>query len=356
MTNIEPVKLPETAPYTQAMPGRIIEDPANWTGEQMMARSDWLYKLDESEIDCFDELIESTKTRIGGDPDKLRELDETCLDLGGFAIRLENIKQQLFSGCGLALIDRFPVDRWSRLDTAIVYWTIGRHIGTAVSNNPEGDLIAHVTDKGRDYDDPTARGYQTRADMYFHTDQCDLMSLLCLHAARSGGETRIASSIAIHNEMIARRPDLVDVLAQPFYMTRHSEKRPGQKDWYRVPAFNYFGGFLSTVAGGKHLEKGHALPDTPDISEIQKEAIELFGTIGERVYMALNFEPGQMALANNYTCIHRRTAYEEWPDRPRRELWRLWLRVPEMRPIPRAFENLNKGVRTADTQDQIALD
>ena len=37
----------------------------------------------------------------------------------------------------------------------------------------------------------------------FHTDGADLVGLLCLQRAESGGESRIASSAAVYNEMLA---------------------------------------------------------------------------------------------------------------------------------------------------------
>jgi hypothetical protein len=51
---------------------------------------------------------------------------------------------------------------------------------------------------------------------------------LCLRPARAGGTSRIASSAAIYNEILRRRPDLVPALYQPFPFDRNGEEPPGQ--------------------------------------------------------------------------------------------------------------------------------
>jgi Taurine catabolism dioxygenase TauD, TfdA family len=50
----------------------------------------------------------------------------------------------------------------------------------------------------------------------FHIDRCDVVALLCLRRAKSGGLSTIVSSMAVHNVMAERRPDLLNVLAQKF--------------------------------------------------------------------------------------------------------------------------------------------
>ena len=50
----------------------------------------------------------------------------------------------------------------------------------------------------------------------FHCDGSDLVGLLCLKPAKTGGQSKIASSMAVYNQMLASRPDLVEVLRQPF--------------------------------------------------------------------------------------------------------------------------------------------
>ncbi len=62
---------------------------------------------------------------------------------------------------------------------------------------------------------------------------------MCLHTARAGGESSLASSVTVHNEMLKRRPDLVRVLAEPYYRDRRDEVPAGMPPWYRLAVFHY---------------------------------------------------------------------------------------------------------------------
>ena len=90
-------------------------------------------------------------------------------------------------------------------------------------------LLGHVCDLGNDPDSPATRIYTTRAAQEYHTDSCDIVGLLCLRPAKSGGASSIASSTTIYNEIMRqRRPDLAAVLMQPFVVDRKGEVPPWQ--------------------------------------------------------------------------------------------------------------------------------
>lgn len=345
-----------TTPREPAVAGRPVVDPACWTGAEMAARTDWIHPVPARAVDDLAAMAGKVRARIGDDPEGLRAFEADDFDLGAFAPTLDDVRHQLTEGRGFAVVRGLPVAAWDRLDLAIAYWGIGRHLGRALSNNPEGDLLGHVTDLGKDYDNPNHRGYQTNAHMLFHCDQCDVVTLLCLHAARSGGRSKIVSGPAVHNEMLRRRPDLVEELTKPMCWTRHGEVATGQKPWYEVAIFNFAGEKLSTCGGYKHIKKGHALPGTPDLTETQHEAFALMATVNEELHLAMEFLPGDIQLLNSHVTMHSRTGYEDWPElERRRHLWRLWLRVPELRPVPPAFANRNQGIRAAATRDRVTL-
>ena len=89
--------------------------------------------------------------------------------------------------------------------------------------------------------------------MDYHVDQCDVVCLLSANCA-FGGKSNLASSIAVYNEILVRRPDLVTVLLQPFYWTRHGEIGPGQQDWYIISVLNFLRLSLC-VLWSKHIVK-----------------------------------------------------------------------------------------------------
>jgi len=89
--------------------------------------------------------------------------------------------------------------------------------------------------------------YQTRYRQLFHSDCCDIAGLLCLRPAMSGGESAIASSNSVYNEMARRRPDLARVLAQPFVVDRKNEFPDGKGPTYDIPIFHHAEEHLTTI-------------------------------------------------------------------------------------------------------------
>jgi hypothetical protein len=54
----------------------------------------------------------------------------------------------------------------------------------------------------------------TNDKQVFHTDSGDIVSLLCLHPAASGGESKISSSWNVYNILAKERPDLIHTLSE----------------------------------------------------------------------------------------------------------------------------------------------
>lgn len=316
----------------------------------MAGRTDWIYTLSDADIAALGDAVKRLRSAIGNDADGLLGVTPADIDLGTFSAPMSEVFHQLKDGRGFQLIRGMPVSGWDRLDLAIAYWAIGLQIGTPLSNNPDGDMIGHVTDMGLDYDNPNHRGYQTSAHMLFHTDQCDVVSLLCLQTAQSGGRSKIVSAPAVHNEMIRRRPDLVAELTADMFWTRHGEVARGEDPWYKMAVFNYLDGYLTTAGGYKHIEKGHALPGNPPLTAAQKEAFALMAEVNEDLHLSMEFEIGDIQLLNSHVTMHSRTSYEDWPDPDRRRLlWRLWLHNNDIRRRPDAFTDRTGGIRTPQT-------
>lgn len=337
--------------------GKPVVDPAMWTGHDLAVDTSWLLPVSDGALEDLKSLAAHIRPQIAEDPNQLLTLTRDDLPIGRFAKTLDEVRHSLKDGLGLAVVRGLPVQEMDRLDLMVAYWAMGRYLGRALSNNGEGDMIGHVLDAGKDYDKPNHRGYQTNVTMDYHIDQCDVVCLLCLKTARSGGQSKLASSIAVYNEMLVRRPDLITVLSQPFYWTRHGEIGPGQQPWYISPVLNFLEGHLCTSCGPKHIEKGYLLPDTPNITPEQVEAIEVWETICEDLHAEIAFEEGDIQLLNSAVTMHTRTAYEDWPENARRRhLWRLWLSLSDFRPRAPYFENWKEGVRVAGMTERLRVD
>lgn len=341
---------------TRAVRGTPVVDPACWMGSDLAARTDWIFQMDSAEALDLKVMAASVGRRISGDLNGLLAMTKGDFDLGAFAPTLQRIKNELANGRGLALIRGLPLDGLTDLEAVAIYWGIGRHLGTACSNNAQGDMIGLVIDKGNNINGANYRGYETNAELMFHCDPGHIVGLLCLQTARSGGKSKVVSSVAVYNELLKRRPDLVDVLADPFCWSMHGEIEPGQKGYYEGPAFNFVEGYLCVVLAPLHMIKGHQVAGAPAMTPRQMEALTVAETVCEELHYAMELQRGDIQFLNNSVVLHARTSYEDWPDvKKRRCLLRLWLNEPNMRPLPYFQTQHRSGIRINGRQERINL-
>ena len=343
-------------PRQPARPGQPVIDPADWTGADLAADTSWIHPLEAADIDALRAMVAPVMPQLNGDPNRLLDMPREAFDPGPFAPRIVAIRHELKDGRGAALLRRLPMESMDPLEAAAIYWGIGRHLGVACSNNAEGDMLGHVTDLGKTQKDPQSRGYQTREEMAYHCDQSTLVGLLCVRTPRSGGISKIASAIAIHNEMLRRDPQAAALLSGTFCWTKHGEKNPDEPDFYESPVFNFYEGKLCLAFGPTHILKGHKLPGVTPLTEAQLAAIQLARTIAEEVHYEMVLERGDMQFLNNLVAVHTRTEYHDWPEPERKRLlWRLWLVAPDMRPSTPYINQWGVGVKTRSTRERIVL-
>jgi hypothetical protein len=139
---------------------------------------------------------------------------------------LDRLRAEVLDGRGFVLVRGLPVEDRPIAESAMSYWGIGSYFGSARSQNAHGHLLGHVYDlgKGLSATNPNLRSYATAERQNFHIDRCDVVALLCLRRAKSGGLSSIVSSMAVHNVMAQRRPDLVARLYQPFPVDRRQRE------------------------------------------------------------------------------------------------------------------------------------
>ncbi len=198
-----------------------------------------------------------------------------------------------------------------------------------------------MRDVGVKLGEPTSRGYRSREHLRFHTDRCDVVGLLCVRTAKSGGASRIVSSVAIHNEILKRRPDLLAQLYQDYYHSRQGEEAPGEAPYYINPIFGICGGRFTSQYSRSYIESAQRFAEVPCITKTQDEALDLLAELAEEFCFHMELAPGDIQLLNNHITYHSRTSYEDHPEPERqRLLLRLWLSVPGSRPLPAGYETL----------------
>lgn len=317
-----------------------FEDPSVWRGPDMAARQDWITRLDDSDVsELRAALTEVLKQGIG-----IPKLSREDFPIPRVARKLEAIRLELERGRGFALIRGLPVGALSKLESALVFWGMGSHLGPAFAQNAQGDVLGHVRDLGASYKDTKARGYQTRARLPFHNDSTDVVGLLCLNKARSGGASRIVSSGAVHNAMLEQRPDLCEAMYGPFYVDRRGEESPGQKPYYTTTFFCRHQGRLFAKYNRGYVDSAQRFPEVPRLTGAQRAALDLMDTLcnDPAYYLDMTLEPGDIQFVCNYSVLHARATYEDWPEPERkRHLLRLWLRTPGFASLPESYADRN---------------
>ena len=218
---------------------------------------------------------------------------------------------------------------------------LGIHLGTRVGQNRQGDRLTHIRDDRIPQTGEIKRLYRTRDRQDFHTDAADIIGLLCLHAAKSGGESKIVSSRAVYDEMMARRPDLVDELRVTMIWDRQDDHAPGEQPWFALPPIFDLKGEPRIFYVGWYIRNAQRHPGVPPLTPARLEAMELLESIANdpSFHLQMDFAPGDIQFLNNGAILHAREAYEdhEDPDK-RRHLLRLWLAAHE-------FVSVDDGLR-----------
>ena len=314
-----------------------MSGPSVWYGRDLQQRTDWIRTFSAGELAELDAAVRGY--RASGAP--LAAISAASFPLPRLGAQLGAILAELLEGRGFAMLRGFPVERYTREEQAIAYLGLGAWFGSARSQNAKGHLLGHVKDLGLDITDPRVRYYQTRRKLEYHTDSVDVVGLLCLKTAKAGGESFIASSMTIYNEILRRRPDLVPALFEPFPTDRRGEVPEGMKPWFDMPIYHWHAGKLTCIYVRQYIESAQQLfPEARRLTRAQVEAMDLMDELlnDPQIHLSMAFRPGDMQFLHNHQILHSRNDFENWPEPERhRHLLRLWLAPASARPLPAVF-------------------
>ena len=342
--------MPKALTFNQHRAGTARPDSVDtmtgWMGSELgddPAR--WRRPLRDAEID---ELLEASARFAAGDDD-LPIIDATDFPLPHLAAELAALRHRLLHGLGFELWTGLPVDEIPRRQAAAVFLGIGAHLGSLRSQNAMGHLLGHVTDIGRDPADPTARIYQTNARQSFHTDSTDVVGLLCLATAATGGESLLAHAGTVLAELERRRPDLASRLFEPVATDRRGEVPPGADPWFEIPVLSRHDGHLTVIYQRQYIDSAQRFADAPRLDAEMIEALDLFDEIVNEpdVHLSMALAPGDMQFVHNHTLLHDREGFVDDPARPR-HLLRLWLSIPGDRELPPVFATRYGSITVGD--------
>jgi hypothetical protein len=310
-----------------------IEGPVVWQGSRIDLREEGARTLSLAEIDEIDAAL--GHLRALGDID-FPGITPNTFPLPTLGAYLAGLGDELRCGRGFLLLRGLPRERYSVDDTARIYVGLGSHIGRLIPQSYQGELLGHVIDVSDI--EAEARGYHAGGPQGMHTDNCDIVSLLCVRAARSGGISRFVSAAAVHNRLLEERPDLLEALYGE-YVFRRMERDAEFGDGAlvrEVVIFSRDSGEFTCNISGSYPRRAVAAGDTV-MTQRQNEALHALKRIAASpdLYLDMTIGEGDIQFLNNRVLLHGRTGYADWPEvAQRRHLMRLWLQVPSWPDLP----------------------
>lgn len=304
-----------------------IELKKSWKRESISPEG-WLIPLPEACVAELDEVAASLRAtpRPG---DTLRPED---FSLRACAAVMASVRAKLETDTGLAVVDRFPVERYGHAENVAIGWLLASMLGQLVAQKANGLRLYDVKDSGQ------ALGYGVRRSVTnlgqpFHTDGGWLwkapafVGLFCLESAREGGLSRFASLVTAHHELRRRRPDLLARLYRPFHWDRQGEHAPDAPRVSRQPVYEYERGSLASRYYEDYIANGSRMAG----AELDDEGRQALAAMREIVddpanWVEFRIEKGQLQYLNNRQFAHSRTAFVDAGPGQGRHMLRLWNR------------------------------
>ena len=197
-----------------------------------------------------------------------------------------------------------------------------------------------VKNKGWNKNDPRTRGPNTNRKLSFHTDRCDVICFLCLQPAKFGGENQIVNSMEVEKLIKQEEPFLHEILCQKFPYKTHTIDQANPLTYCEQPIFSWCSGMFACSYLRVLIDRADHDSECPDLTEAQKDALNFLDSVCDRpeLQTRMMLKRGDVLFLNNWTTLHRRTAFEDYEEpEKQRHLLRIWLSMPNSRPLDKSF-------------------
>lgn len=322
--------------HTTTAPSNAQAGRKGWFGPDMSRDASWIYQFSPSEIVELDAAIRVF--RASGR--KLEDMSREDFPLPGLKAKLDAWLDEMRNGRGFVVLRGLPVKNYSDADAGAMFYGLGLYLGLPLRQNPKGDVLGDVYDQGRAFGQIDVRGSQSNAFLPFHTDGCELIGLLCLRPAKSGGLSSISNAVEIYREIERSHPEFIEPLTRGYYYIRREAAltdRPISEKL--IPVYGDADGVVSCRFVPTQIEA--ALQSiAPALTSLERAALDEVVRLSheDRFRVDMDLQQGDIQLINNYTVFHSRTEYEDFPEPERkRHMLRLWLAFEEGWPLAPGF-------------------
>ena len=328
-----------------------LQDPSVWLGTEMRESQRWIRDFGPAALAEIDAGLAEVKRRGIG----WREVTRQDFAMPALGAQLDDVAEELENGCGMVKLRGLPVGKYSEEDLRRIYFGLGSVLGRPVFQNRRGELMRDIRDEGAAVGDKYGQienkdgtkflsSYArtlSNGRLRFHTDRTDVVGLLCVRQARRGGVSKLCSTGAIHNAMLARRPDLLALLFADIWRSRLGEESDRADSVYPLPIFGLREGKLTSHYSLTYIEAAQMVASVPKLSGAQREAIDMLMALAEELSFEMTLEPGDIQFLNSHVTYHGRSEFEDDKSTGQdRLLLRLWLSMPNSRALPRGHEVL----------------
>lgn len=313
-----------------------VRQPKAWLAEDMRSSTQWVRPLTDAERKSIRQGLE--KFLKTGKP--YQESTGADFDFGNIKILMDDLAEQLQRGFGLVVMKRFPIEGLTEEEIKALYWGFTNHLGVLRPQGKDSALLNHVKNTGGVYKAAGGRGYNTNSELDFHVDFGDLVGLLCIQDAKSGGISKACSSRALFEELKRQHPDMAQALTEPLYYSRQKEEAPDELPYYKTPVVAFEQGWFSCRYTRNHIKYAHLHEGASAPSDLQQKAMDWFdaNAVEPKFCFEMRLVPGDFQIINNHVVLHSRTSYEDY-DEPekKRSLLRSWIATPNSQPLSPAM-------------------
>ena len=307
-----------------------VDGDAVWYGPRIDYHAEGMHVLSSGEIAEIDAALAHLRSTRRG-----RDFHPKITPAGIPAPDPRRIfRPRLGRRCSMAaaflLLRGLPRERYALDDIGLIYYGLGVHLGRPVAQSYHGELLGNVIDVSDV--EAQARGYHAGGGQRMHSDNCDVVSLMCVRAARAGGISRIVSAAAVHNRLLETRPELLEALYGEWVFRRMElDAQYGTGPLTkRVVIFSRDTGGLTCNVSGSYPYRAVAAGDAV-MTQTQIDALEEMARIAAspELYLDMSIGEGDIQFLNNRAILHGRTGYEDDAEiAARRHMLRLWLQMP----------------------------
>lgn len=313
---------------------RRIEGPSVWTPRTIQGKAGFHYPLTDDHLRAIDTLLERTRS-MPAQAVTREQFSHPDLDP-----MLAEVFQIIQTGRGAVIITGVTPSRYSEEDFERIYWGFGLHWGEAIIQSAKGDRIGRVRFVPVGPDNPTNRAYRGNDELTLHSDSNEIVGLMCVRKAAAGGFSRLVNVLAIHNDILEMRPELLEPLYRGYaYSTREMGKTATPVTAHAIPIYGCVDGQVSCHYIREFMTRAATMLGE-DLPADLVEALNFFDERAKANVIEFMLEPGEIMMFNNFTTLHARTSFEDSPEQTR-ELLRHWLNVPNGRKIIAAHDRKN---------------